>query len=174
MAGAQGFEPGNGGIKIRQILRARQCAFRKIAPASVQTLHQVRHRAAEVRDNPANVRELAKHAIKAHTRDSQSRIKHEPDDRPVEIRFRPDADSNYNCRIWCERIEPFSGLTVDRDPDHFRSAVAEAVLDVGNAIAMGTSGNVLVTGSFAGAVDFGSGPLTNAGSSDIFLLCYAP
>ncbi|TMB37703.1 MAG: hypothetical protein E6J55_25735 [Deltaproteobacteria bacterium] len=47
-------------------------------------------------------------------------------------------------------------------------------IDTGNAVAVGTSGNVLVTGSFEAAVDFGSGPLTNAGSFDVFLLSRAP
>jgi len=35
-------------------------------------------------------------------------------------------------------------------------------------------GSVVVTGYFPGTVDFGSGPLTSAGSNDIFLLKLAP
>ena len=42
--------------------------------------------------------------------------------------------------------------------------------DNGMAVATDGTGNVLVTGSFGGTVDFGGGPLTSAGADDIFLL----
>jgi hypothetical protein len=42
--------------------------------------------------------------------------------------------------------------------------------DSGNAVAVDGSGNVVVTGYFAGTVDFGGGSLTAAGNNDIFLL----
>jgi hypothetical protein len=47
-------------------------------------------------------------------------------------------------------------------------------IDRGHGVAVAGSGNVAVTGSFEGTVDFGGGPLTSAGSSDIFLLELAP
>jgi hypothetical protein len=34
--------------------------------------------------------------------------------------------------------------------------------------------NVYLTGEFAGTVDFGGGPLTSAGSKDMFVLKLAP
>jgi hypothetical protein len=37
------------------------------------------------------------------------------------------------------------------------------------AVAIDGSDNVIVTGSFSGAVDFGGGPLTSAGSEDVFV-----
>jgi PKD repeat protein len=42
-----------------------------------------------------------------------------------------------------------------------------------NAIAVDTSGNVVVTGDFSGTVDFGGGPLSSSGSSDIFVVKYS-
>jgi Fibronectin type III domain/Beta-propeller repeat len=42
--------------------------------------------------------------------------------------------------------------------------------DWGSALAVDGSNNVVVTGAFQGTVDFGNGPLTSAGSFDIFLL----
>jgi len=41
--------------------------------------------------------------------------------------------------------------------------------DTGNGVAVDGSGNVLVTGEFMGPVNFGGGPLTSAGSFDIFV-----
>jgi hypothetical protein len=41
-------------------------------------------------------------------------------------------------------------------------------------VAVDGAGNVLVTGSFQGTVDFGGGPLTSAGISDIFVLRLRP
>jgi len=43
-------------------------------------------------------------------------------------------------------------------------------VDFGLSVAVDASGNVLVTGVFGGTVDFGGGPLTSAGSGDIFVL----
>jgi hypothetical protein len=39
----------------------------------------------------------------------------------------------------------------------------------GRGVAVDGEGNVLATGSFSGSVDFGGGPLTSAGASDIYL-----
>jgi hypothetical protein len=44
----------------------------------------------------------------------------------------------------------------------------------GNGVAIDASGNGLVAGSFCGTVDFGGGPLTSAGSSNIFVAKYGP
>ncbi len=46
-------------------------------------------------------------------------------------------------------------------------------LDGGGAIAVDGAGDVLVTGRFRGRVDFGGGPLTSAGSRDIFVAKFA-
>ena len=46
-------------------------------------------------------------------------------------------------------------------------------LDSGNAVAVDSSANVLVAGSFAGSVDFGGGRLAGAGST-IFIAKYSP
>jgi hypothetical protein len=40
---------------------------------------------------------------------------------------------------------------------------------VGQAIAVDAAGNVLLTGSFSGSIDFGGGPLTSAGLDDVFI-----
>jgi len=45
----------------------------------------------------------------------------------------------------------------------------DAAAQTANGIATDESGNVLLTGSFAGTVDFGGGALTSAGGSDIFI-----
>ncbi|MFQ5511853.1 MAG: FlgD immunoglobulin-like domain containing protein [Candidatus Krumholzibacteriia bacterium] len=46
--------------------------------------------------------------------------------------------------------------------------------DEGRAVAVDASGNVIVTGLFEGAVDFGGGNLTSADSTDILVAKYAP
>ena len=46
-------------------------------------------------------------------------------------------------------------------------------LDSGEGVALDSSGNVLVTGNYAGAVDFGGGRLTGTGST-IFVAKYSP
>src|SRR4029077_20154747 len=45
--------------------------------------------------------------------------------------------------------------------------------DWGNAIAIDSSGNVVVAGPFQGTVDFGGGPLTSAGVYDIYIAKYS-
>jgi hypothetical protein len=49
-----------------------------------------------------------------------------------------------------------------------------SVSDVGTAVAVDQSGNIAVTGYFIDAVDFGTGLLVSAGSSDVFLLKLKP
>jgi hypothetical protein len=44
--------------------------------------------------------------------------------------------------------------------------------DVGRSVVVDTLGNVIVTGSFLGTVDFGGGPLVSTGGSDIFVAKY--
>jgi len=44
--------------------------------------------------------------------------------------------------------------------------------DIGWAVAVDGNGNVLVTGSYRGTVDFGGGPLMSAGGQEIFLAKY--
>jgi PKD repeat protein len=46
--------------------------------------------------------------------------------------------------------------------------------DIATAVAIDRGGNILMAGSFAGTVDFGGGPLTSAGESDIFVAKYSP
>src|SRR5207248_10818434 len=43
----------------------------------------------------------------------------------------------------------------------------------GRAVAVDRNGNVLVTGKLSGTVDFGTGPLTSAGASSIFVAKYS-
>jgi PKD repeat protein len=46
--------------------------------------------------------------------------------------------------------------------------------DSGNALATDASGNVVLAGSFARTVDFGTGPLTGAGGTDPFVALFSP
>ncbi|MFH1278491.1 MAG: SBBP repeat-containing protein [Candidatus Eisenbacteria bacterium] len=46
--------------------------------------------------------------------------------------------------------------------------------DEGKGVAVDDSGNVLLTGNFHDAVDFGGGPLTSGGGNDIFMAKYDP
>jgi hypothetical protein len=46
--------------------------------------------------------------------------------------------------------------------------------DEGSGVTIGGSGNAIVTGVFTGTVDFGSGPVTSAGSDDVFVAKYDP
>ena len=45
--------------------------------------------------------------------------------------------------------------------------------DQGTGVAVDGSGNVFVVGNFTGTVDFGAGPVTSAGSQDIFVIKYS-
>jgi fibronectin type III domain protein/beta-propeller repeat-containing protein len=51
----------------------------------------------------------------------------------------------------------------------FGDPFSMAGFDVGRAVAVDGSGNVVVTGVFLGAVNFGGGALTGAGSTDVFV-----
>ena len=46
--------------------------------------------------------------------------------------------------------------------------------DLGYAVATDGNGNSVFVGTFQGTVDFGGGPLTAAGSTDMFVLGLAP
>lgn len=46
--------------------------------------------------------------------------------------------------------------------------------DMASGVAIDSSNNIVVVGSFAGTVDFGAGPLSSAGSSDVFVAKFAP
>lgn len=45
--------------------------------------------------------------------------------------------------------------------------------DIGYRIAVDSSGNMIITGTFSNAADFGGGPLVSAGSGDVFVAKYA-
>jgi len=51
--------------------------------------------------------------------------------------------------------------------------VGAIVTDTGNGVAFATDGSVVVTGAFEGTTDFGTGPLTSQGQTDIFVAKYA-
>ncbi|MGD8414140.1 MAG: T9SS type A sorting domain-containing protein [Candidatus Latescibacterota bacterium] len=64
-------------------------------------------------------------------------------------------------------------LKLDAGGNHVWSRRAGgAVNDYGNGIAVGSGGDVLLTGEFRGTVDFGGGPLTSAGNEDVFVVRY--
>lgn len=64
---------------------------------------------------------------------------------------------------------------VAQTPSHFWSQRFGSTLsDAGYDVAVDASGNVLVTGTFSGTVDFGGGPLVSAGNADIFVAKYNP
>src|SRR6185369_14395845 len=46
--------------------------------------------------------------------------------------------------------------------------------DYGYGLAVDPSGNVALTGSFRNTADFGGGPLTSAGGTDVFLASFTP
>jgi PKD repeat protein len=48
-----------------------------------------------------------------------------------------------------------------------------AALDAGNGVAMDRSGNVVATGIFTGAADFGTGTLPTSGGNEVFVAKYA-
>ncbi len=50
--------------------------------------------------------------------------------------------------------------------------VGALVTESGSGVAVDAGGNVFVTGMFEGTADFGGGPLTSAGQSDVFLAKY--
>lgn len=58
--------------------------------------------------------------------------------------------------------------------DTWARAIGGTGTDYGGAVAVDSSGNVLVTGVFSGAVDFGGGILTSAGGYDVYLAKYSP
>jgi hypothetical protein len=55
---------------------------------------------------------------------------------------------------------------------HWSQRFGSAGADLGLAVALDGSGNVVVTGAFQGTVDFGGGNLVSAGSWDIFVAKY--
>ena len=54
----------------------------------------------------------------------------------------------------------------------FGQRLGDTGVDAGQGIAVDGADNILVTGLFQGTVDFGGGPLTSAGVSDIFVAKY--
>ena len=50
----------------------------------------------------------------------------------------------------------------------------DAADQFGASVAVDADGSIIVTGSFAGAVDFGSGPLVSAGARDLFVAKFDP
>jgi len=70
-----------------------------------------------------------------------------------------------------DRRSPDSAPPLRLEPSWaFGFGAAEA--DVGAGIAVDTVGNITITGSFRGAVDFGGGALTSAGGADVFVASY--
>jgi hypothetical protein len=63
----------------------------------------------------------------------------------------------------------------DPDGNHIWSqAFGDFDSQFGSSVAVDGAGNVLLTGSFGGTVDFGGGPLTSAGGADIFQAKFDP
>src|SRR5579871_6563187 len=58
---------------------------------------------------------------------------HETHDGPIESSFGSHADTYYGCRTWLQRADSLAFRVHDGDSDDLRAAVAEAVIDVGNA-----------------------------------------
>jgi hypothetical protein len=50
----------------------------------------------------------------------------------------------------------------------------DSSIQIAHAVAVDASGNVIVTGSFHGVIDFGGGPLTSIGNWDIFIVRLGP
>jgi hypothetical protein len=50
----------------------------------------------------------------------------------------------------------------------------DAAAQVGHDVSLGPSGKIISIGGFAGAVDFGGGPLASAGVNDVWLAAFAP
>lgn len=53
-------------------------------------------------------------------------------------------------------------------------AFGDVAAQQGVAVKTGATGDVVFLGTFAGAVNLGLGPLTSAGSTDVFLACFSP
>ncbi len=100
---------------------------------------------------------------------------------------RPDADARVDADA---RFDADAQADADADADPPADADADAPAapgdtlwsvrfgddggEAGRAIATDGEGNVLVAGTFTGTVDFGDGPTTSAGESDVFVLSLAP
>jgi hypothetical protein len=62
-------------------------------------------------------------------------------------------------------------LRLDSVGNHvYSAAFGGAAVDIPGRHAVTPSGDILVTGEFGGSIDFGNGPLTSAGTQDIFLV----
>jgi hypothetical protein len=60
--------------------------------------------------------------------------------------------------------------SLDKDGNHFWSKLAgDAAAQTAGGVAVDSVGNVVVTGSAAGKINFGGGALTSAGSTDVFV-----
>jgi hypothetical protein len=64
---------------------------------------------------------------------------------------------------------------LDTDGGHLWSKrFGNASDEAAAGVATDSAGNVLVAGHFDGAIDFGGGPLNNAGGGDVFVVKLAP
>ena len=62
-------------------------------------------------------------------------------------------------------------VKLDSNANHLWSRVfGDTGVDAGRGVAVDSAGNVVLTGAFHGTVDFGGGPLTSVGGSDIFVV----